>query len=220
MTERSALSRSHRPARWSRRSAMFRLTALGLVRGSDHSRSADNAEHVCRVAIDTALGAIEVLLELARAPISAGDFLKYVDRGLYAGGAFYRTVRPDDDPQPIKIEVVQGGVTDESKLLDPIAHEPTNHTGLRHRSGTISIGRDGAGTGTAGAFFLCIGDQPELDFGGRRNPDGQGFAAFGHVTSGMALVRAMGSMKTQGEFGSPEGELIVRPVAIWGARRV
>jgi peptidyl-prolyl cis-trans isomerase A (cyclophilin A) len=160
------------------------------------------------------------LLDLGRAPISGGDFLRYVDRGLYAGGAFYRTVRPDDDPKPIKIDVVQGGLTDEGKFLDPIAHEPTNRTGLRHRNGTISIARDGVGTGTAGAFFICIGDQPELDFGGRRNPDGQGFAAFGHVTSGMKLIREMGSLKTQGPPESSEGESIASPVQILGARRV
>jgi hypothetical protein len=94
------------------------------------------------------------------------------------------------------IEVVQGGLTDDSKFLDPIAHEPTNRTGLRHRNGTISIARDGVGTGTAGAFFICIGDQPELDFGGKRNPDGQGFAAFGHVTSGTKLIREIGALKT------------------------
>jgi peptidyl-prolyl cis-trans isomerase A (cyclophilin A) len=169
--------------------------------------------------IDTALGPIGVTLELGRAPISAGDFLKYVDRGLYAGGAFYRTVRPDDDAKPIKIDVVQGGLTDEKKFLAPIAHEPTNRTGLRHRNGTISIARDAVGTGTAGAFFICVGDQPELDFGGKRNSDGQGFAAFGHVTSGMELIRTMWSMKTQGPIGSSGGELIVSPVPILGARR-
>jgi cyclophilin family peptidyl-prolyl cis-trans isomerase len=116
----------------------------------------------------------------------------------FARGAYLEAVRPDDDPSPIKIEVVQGGLTDESKYLAPIAHEPTSRTGLRHGNGTLSIARDAVGTGTAGAFFICIGDQPELDFGGKRNPDGQGFAAFGHVTSGMKLVRTIWSSKTQG----------------------
>jgi peptidyl-prolyl cis-trans isomerase A (cyclophilin A) len=172
------------------------------------------------VVIDTALGPITVLLELDRAPLSTGDFLQYVDRGLYAGGAFYRTVRPDDDPSPIKIEVLQGGVTDDNQYLAPIAHEPTSRTRLRHRDGTISIARDTVGTGTAGAFFICIGDQPELDFGGKRNPDGQGFAAFGHVSSGMELVRKIWSSKTQGPPGSPGGELLTSPIRILGARRV
>jgi peptidyl-prolyl cis-trans isomerase A (cyclophilin A) len=206
--------------RWSRRSVISGLTALGVARVSSRSRSADiRADRFCRVVIDTVLGPITVLLELGRAPISAGDFLKYVDRELYVGGAFYRTVRPDDDTNPIKIEVLQGGLTDDSKYLDPIAHEPTSRTGLRHRSGTISIARDAVGTGTAGAFFVCIGDQPELDFGGKRNPDGQGFAAFGHVTNGMRLIRGMWSLKTQGPPGSSGGELIASPVQILGARR-
>jgi len=207
--------------RWSRRGVMSGLTALGIALVSGRSEAADvGADRACSVVMDTALGPIEVLLELVRAPQSAGDFLKYVDRGLYAGGAFYRTVRPDDDPNPVKIEVVQGGLTDDGKYLDPIAHEPTSLTGLRHRNGTISIARDAVGTGTAGAFFVCIGDQPELDFGGRRNPDGQGFAAFGQVTNGMKLIREIWSSKTQGPPGSSEGELIASPVKILGARRV
>jgi peptidyl-prolyl cis-trans isomerase A (cyclophilin A) len=221
MSESSAASKSDGADRWSRRGMISGLTALGIALLCGASETARARKHQLSAAvIDTVLGPIGILLELGRAPLSAGDFLKYVDRGLYAGGAFYRTVRPDDDPEPIKIEVVQGGLTDESRFLAPIAHEPTNLTGLRHRNGTISIARDAVGTGTAGAFFICIGDQPELDFGGRRNPDGQGFAAFGHVTSGMELIREMGALKTQGPSGSSEGELIASPVHILGARRV
>jgi peptidyl-prolyl cis-trans isomerase A (cyclophilin A) len=108
-------------------------------------------------------------------------------------------------------------LTDESKYLAAIAHEPTNHTGLRHRDGTLSIARDTVGTGTAGAFFICIGDQPELDFGGKRNSDGQGFAAFGHVTGGIELVRKIWSSPTQGSSGP---ELLTSPILILGARRV
>ena len=207
--------------RWSRRNVMAGLTALGIALVSARPAAADvGPDRVCSIVIDTALGPIGVLLELGRAPVSAGDFLKYVDRGLYAGGTFYRTVRPDDDPTPVKIEVVQGGLTDESRFLAPIAHEPTNQTGLRHRNGTISIARGEVGTGTAGAFFICIGDQPQLDFGGKRNPDGQGFAAFGHVTSGMKLVREMAALKTQGPPRSSGGELMASPVQILRARRV
>lgn len=220
MRDSAAPAQSDLADRWSRRSVISGLTALGIAQVSSRSGAAVvGGDRFCKVVIDTVLGPIGVLLELGRAPISAGDFLKYVDRGLYAGGAFYRTVRPDDDPKPIKIEVVQGGLTDDSKYLDPITHEPTSRTGLRHRNGTISIARDAVGTGTAGAFFVCIGDQPELDFGGKRNPDGQGFAAFGHVTNGMNLIREMGALKTQGPPGSSAGELIASPVQILGARR-
>jgi peptidyl-prolyl cis-trans isomerase A (cyclophilin A) len=221
MSESSPASQSDGVDRCSRRSLISGLTALAISLASGRSGAAsDHPDRVCRVVIDTALGPIGVLLELGRAPVSAGDFLKYVDRGLYAGGTFYRTVRPDDDPAPVKIEVVQGGLTDESRFLAPIAHEPTSQTGLRHRNGTISIARGEVGTGTAGAFFICIGDQPQLDFGGKRNPDGQGFAAFGHVTSGMKLVHEMGAMKTQGPPRSSGGELIASPVQILRTRRV
>jgi peptidyl-prolyl cis-trans isomerase A (cyclophilin A) len=221
MTDSVTPPQSDIAARWSRRSVICGLTALGIAQVSSRSRAADvGGDLFCKVVIDTVMGPIGVSLELGRAPISAGDFLKYVDRGLYAGGAFYRTVRPDDDTKPIKIEVLQGGLTDDSKYLDPITHEPTSRTGLRHRSGTISIARDAVGTGTAGAFFVCIGDQPELDFGGKRNPDGQGFAAFGHVTDGMGLIREMWSSKTQGPPGSSGAELMASPVQILGARRV
>jgi len=221
MSEILAAAQSDRLDRWSRRGVMSGLRALGFALLSDSSGAAVvNVSRYCRVVIDTALGPIGVSLALGRAPISAGDFLKYVDRGLYAGGAFYRTVRPDDDPKPIKIDVVQGGLTDEGRYLDPIAHEPTNRTGLRHRNGTLSIARGAVGTGTAGAFFICIGDQPELDFGGKRNPDGQGFAAFGHVSGGMELIRKMWLLKTQGPPGSSGGELLASPVQILGARRL
>jgi peptidyl-prolyl cis-trans isomerase A (cyclophilin A) len=221
MNESSFAAPPHRAGRCTRRNAVSGLTALGIALAAGRSGAMDvGADSVCHVVIETALGSIGVLLELGRAPISAGDFLKYVDRGLYAGGAFYRTVRPDDDPDQIKIDVVQGGLTDESGFLAPITHESTNLTGLRHRNGTISIARGEVGTGTAGAFFICIGDQPQLDFGGKRNPDRQGFAAFGHVTSAMDLVCKIWALKTQGPAGSPDGELIASPVQIFGAHRV
>jgi peptidyl-prolyl cis-trans isomerase A (cyclophilin A) len=221
MRDSAAAPQSDPADRWSRRRVIAGLTALGIAQVPSRSRAADvGADRVCKVVIDTGLGPIAILLELGRAPLSAGDFLKYVDRGLYAGGAFYRTVRPDDDTNPIKIDVVQGGLTDDAKYLDPIAHEPTSLTGLRHRNSTISIARDAVGTGTAGAFFVCIGDQPSLDFGGKRNPDGQGFAAFGQVINGMKLIREIWSSRTRGAPGSSDGELIASPVKILGARRV
>jgi peptidyl-prolyl cis-trans isomerase A (cyclophilin A) len=213
---------------FSRRTLVSGLTAFGITLAAGHSRAADSRkdrdgreDHSCNVVIDTALGTIAASLDLARAPLSCADFLKYVEQGLYAGSTFYRTVRPDIDTNPIQISVLQGGLTDDdNRFLPPIPHEPTNRTGLRHRNGTLSIARDAVGTGTAGAFFICIGDQPELDFGGKRNPDGQGFAAFGHVTHGMKLIHKMWSMKTQGPPGSPTGELIASLVTIVRARRV
>jgi peptidyl-prolyl cis-trans isomerase A (cyclophilin A) len=190
--------------------------SLPLLAGSSRNPRAREV----RVMLTTALGAIEVAVDVARAPISAGDFLKYVDRGLFDGGAFYRTVRPDNDINPVKIDVIQGGVTNDKRLLPPIPHEATNKTGLRHRNGTISTARDQPGTGSAGAFFICIGDQPQLDFGGRRNPDRQGFAAFGRVVHGMEVVRAIWKSKTAPPDGGMGGQKLTPPIGIVTARRI
>ena len=125
------------------------------------------------------------------APLTAANFLRYVDAGHYDGGQFHRTVtmanQPDND---VKIEVVQASVdaARQAESFGPIALERTTQTGLDHSDGAISMARDAADSATS-SFFVCIGDQPELDFGGDRNPDGQGFAAFGTVTRGMDVVR-------------------------------
>jgi len=123
------------------------------------------------------------------------------------------------DINPVKIDVIQGGITDKKKFLRPIRHEPTNRTGLRHRNGTISIARDKPGTGTAGAFFICIGAQPELDFGGRRNPDRQGFAAFGQVVRGMEVVHAIWSSKAGARYEGMRGQGLTPPIGIVSAKR-
>jgi peptidyl-prolyl cis-trans isomerase A (cyclophilin A) len=190
--------------------------SLPLLAGSIRSPQ----PHEVRVMLTTALGPIEVAVDPARAPISAGDFLKYVDRRLFDGSAFYRTVRPDNDINPVKIDVIQGGLMNDRKLLPPIPHEPTNKTGLHHRNGTISTARDKPGTGSAGAFFICIGDQPELDFGGRRNPDRQGFAAFGRVVHGMDVVRAIWKSKTAPPDGTMGGQKLTPPIQIVTAHRI
>ena len=143
------------------------------------------------VRIETNLGVVEVELYADKVPKTVANFLRYVDAGRYKGGRFHRTVTMDNQPdKKVKIEVIQAGVNPSFEKRDfaPIRLERTNSTGLKHQNGTISMARDGADTATSD-FFICIGDQPELDFGGRRNPDGQGFAAFGHVVHGMDVVR-------------------------------
>jgi peptidyl-prolyl cis-trans isomerase A (cyclophilin A) len=144
-----------------------------------------------RVLIETDKGDIEVELDTTKAPNTVANFLKYVDGKFYDGGKFHRTVTPDNQPDnKVKIEVVQAGVHAD-KMKDefkPIELERTKDTGWKHKDGTISMARDGPDTATSD-FFICIGDQPELDFGGKRNPDGQGFAAFGKVVKGMDVVK-------------------------------
>ncbi|HEX4932911.1 MAG TPA: peptidylprolyl isomerase [Gemmatimonadaceae bacterium] len=143
-----------------------------------------------RVAIETDAGRIVVELYADKAPITAANFLRYVQEGRYDGGAFYRVVTMQNQPtSPVKIEVIQGGLdADSARRLPPIAHETNDKTGIKHLDGTISMARSTPGSASS-EFFFCIGDQPELDFGGKRNPDGQGFAAFGRVTQGMDVVR-------------------------------
>jgi peptidyl-prolyl cis-trans isomerase A (cyclophilin A) len=147
-----------------------------------------------RTRVETPLGAFVIEVDTAVAPVTVANYLAYVDARQLDTAWVYRLVTLANQPQSAhKIEVVQWGLNlpDEAPPLRPaIAHETTKQTGLRHRDGTISMARGAPGTATA-EFFICIGDQPELDFGGRRNPDGQGFAAFGQVVQGMDVVRAL-----------------------------
>ncbi len=146
---------------------------------------------VVRVEIVTSLGTMTAELDSARAPVTVSNFLRFVDAKRYDGGRFHRTVTPANQPDsPVKIEVIQGGVKPDSTAprSTPIPLERTSVTGLRHLDGTLSMARGGPDTATSD-FFVCIGAQPELDFGGKRNTDGQGFAAFGRVTTGFDVVR-------------------------------
>ena len=143
------------------------------------------------IKMSTEFGDITIEVYEKAAPITARNFLKYVDENRFEGAYFYRVVtmqnQPDND---VKIEVIQGGLGNDDKhtnRLPSIPHETTEVTGILHRDGVISMARLEPGTADA-EIFICVGDQPELDFGGRRNPDGQGFAAFGKVTEGMAVV--------------------------------
>jgi peptidyl-prolyl cis-trans isomerase A (cyclophilin A) len=145
------------------------------------------------ILIHTELGDIAAELYPEQAPLTVANFLRYVDAAYYTGGRFWRTVVLDPDNQPnnlVKIEVIQATVCPEKEQakFPPVALERTTVTGLRHCDGTISMARF-APDSAQGDFFICIGDQPELDFGGVRNLDGQGFAAFGQVTQGMDVVR-------------------------------
>jgi peptidyl-prolyl cis-trans isomerase A (cyclophilin A) len=166
-----------------------------------------------RVRLETELGAIELELDRARAPRTTANFLRYVEAGRYDGGRFHRTVRADNQPDDrVRIAVVQAGVdpAQEAEDFPPIALERTRDTGLRHRAGTLSMARAQPDTATSD-FFVCLDDEPELDSGGRRNPDGQGFAAFGRVIAGMDVVRRIHASPAKGQALDP-------PVRILRAR--
>jgi len=144
-----------------------------------------------RVRVQTELGDIVIEVDGAKAPVTTANFLRYVDAGHFDGGTWHRTVKMDNQPESaIKIEVIQAGVNpDRAKDGFPaIALERTNKTGVLHKDGVVSMARGGPDSATSG-WFIGINDQPSLDFGGMRNPDGQGFAAFGRVVSGMDVVR-------------------------------
>ena len=153
------------------------------------------------IIIRTSLGEIRAELYLNRAPVTSANFLRYVDARLFDSACFYRVVRMDNQPKDsIKIEVIQGGLyKNEDKGFPPIIHETTEMTGILHTDGTISMARYTPGSATS-EFFICVGDQPELDFGGKRNPDRQGFAAFGKITKGMDVVRLIHNTGTSGQY--------------------
>ncbi|MBX3579441.1 MAG: peptidylprolyl isomerase [Rhizobiaceae bacterium] len=171
-----------------------------------------------RAALVTPLGLIEVSADIHRAPITAGNFMSYVDGRHLDGTSFYRIVSRDNqsDDTPAKIEVVQFGLPFQNKRyagpLPCIPHEPTSVTGLGHHDGTLSMARFAPGSAGSG-FFICVGDQPELDFGGRRQPDGLGFAAFGRVEAGMDVVRAILAR-------AEPSQLVANPVPLIRAERI
>ena len=166
-----------------------------------------------RVLFETGLGEIVLEVDAVHAPKTMENFIRYLDAGFYTGGVIHRTVTMQNQPQSkIKIEVIQGGKRPDAQDFPAILLERTSKTGLKHKDGAISMARSGVNSATSD-FFICIGDQPELDFGGQRNADGQGFAVFGRVVKGMDVVRRIQSAPA-------EGQKLVPPVVIMKARRI
>ena len=167
------------------------------------------------VLLKTELGNIRIAVDIVNAPITAKNFMRYVDENRFKDASFYRVVTLDNQTQnEIKIEVIQGGLgfIESDLRLPPIEHEITERTGLLHKDGVISMARREPGTASS-EFFVCVGDQPELNFGGKRNPDNQGFAAFGRVIEGMDVVRTIHKQPA-------DGQMLVTPVRIIGVERV
>jgi peptidyl-prolyl cis-trans isomerase A (cyclophilin A) len=173
-----------------------------------------------KVVISTPQGDITVELFVDKAPITAKNFLKYVDRKLYDGATFYRASKPPGQAAN-DYGTVQGGLqNDPKKVLPPIAHESNLKTGILHTDGVISMGRHAPGTAQAD-WFICVGEMSYLD-ADPKDPKNPGFAAFGHVTSGMDVVQKILGLPTdpnRGE-GAMKGEMLVKPVKITSVRRV
>ena len=164
-------------------------------------------EQTIKCEINTTEGSIVVVLYPEKAPNTVANFIQYVKNESYSNSSFFRVCTPENEAErDIKIEVIQGGNIPEEQLLPPIKIETTELTGIKHEHGTISMARDTPDSAQS-SFFICINDQPELDYQGKRNPDGQGFAAFGKVTNGMDVVLKIQSYKN-------EGQVLLQPVII------
>ena len=174
------------------------------------------ATTLVHVLVQTGLGDIEIAVDPTAAPVTAANFLRYVDAGHYDGGTFHRTVKMDNQPDNlVKIEVIQAGVNpDKAKQgFGPIPLERTAVTRILHKDGTVSMARGQPDSATSG-WFICINDQPSLDFGGTRNADGQGFAAFGHVVRGMDVVRKIQMAPNK------DAQVLTPPIPIVAAKRL
>lgn len=167
------------------------------------------------VRLHTALGDIVIAVEIERAPITAKNFLRYVDNKRFDGSSFYRGMKVTEDG---KYAVVQAGLQGNAKLLfKAIEHEPTSVTGLSHVDGAVSMARGGLGTATSD-FFIVVGDLVSMD----AKPDGDaGYAVFGHVVSGMDVVRAILEQPKSDDARNPvmKGQMLAEPVKIQTARR-
>jgi peptidyl-prolyl cis-trans isomerase A (cyclophilin A) len=191
----------------------FTVTLAVSMAGATRVRGqGDNG--LVRVVLSTTQGTINIDVDTLKAPLTAKNFLRYVDAHFYDHGEFFRTVRSDNQPtDKVRIDVVQAGADSgrRGESFPPIELERTSLTGLHHLDGTLSMARGQPNSATS-SFFICVGDQPSLDFGGARNPDRQGFAAFGKVMSGMDVVRAIWQSHADGQRLTP-------PIVITSARR-
>ena len=169
------------------------------------------------VALTTSAGRIVIALEVERAPITAANFLRYVDQRRLDGTDFYRAFTYPGSTDGL----IQGGArNDPKRILKPIAHEPTDKTGLTHDDGAISMARGAPGSAD-GDFFIIMGKMG-LDANPSQPGDNQGYAVFGHVTEGMDVVRAIAAAPKDPNkgVGIMRGQMLAAPVKIVTARRV
>jgi peptidyl-prolyl cis-trans isomerase A (cyclophilin A) len=195
------------------------IAAVGAIQSPQAIQNVASLTNII-VVFETEKGAIEMEVDSGRAPVTAANFLKYVDGGLFDGGVVNRAVRPDNTVRhDVEIQVIQFQVNPERRReqFPPIALERTSVTGLKHVDGTLSMARADPDT-ARGSFSIVIGDQPEMDFGGRRQPDGQGFAAFGRVVKGMNVVKAIQASPT-GQRGPYGTESLDPPIRVLKAFR-
>jgi peptidyl-prolyl cis-trans isomerase A (cyclophilin A) len=168
-----------------------------------------------RVVLHTELGDVTLEVDQVHAPITAANFLRYVDARRWDGVEFYRAM-----PGGVNRGLIQAGIRDQRRLFPPIAHEPTSLTGLHHVEGALSMPRLALGT-AQGDFTIMVGDMRYLDAGPGSGGDGQGYAVFGRVVEGMDTVRrilAAPTSPTEGE-GMMRGQMLSPRIRIVTARR-
>ena len=171
---------------------------------------------VVRVRLETEAGPIVVALDAKRAPVTAANFVRYVDEGRFDGTSFYRAAVTKGTRDR---GFIQGGIRrDYQRMLPPIAHEPTSKTGLKHEPGTISMARSESGAGAMGDFFITVSAQPAMD----AKAGDEGYAAFGRVVEGMDAVRRIlaGETVPDAGRGAMRGQMLAKPVRIVRAERV
>lgn len=186
------------------------LAFILVLAGSFISFQNETKNNNPSIVFETEMGDIVVEVYLDKAPITAANFLQYVDGNRLEEATFYRVVRNDNQPDSkVKIDVIQGGLYEDNHpmMLDPIVHENTEQTGIKHTDGIISMARNEPGTATS-EFFICIGNQAKLDFGGNRNSDGAGYAAFGKVTAGMDIVHLIHQASAEGQYLNPRIKIL------------
>jgi len=198
--------------------AALALLAAPLASSPVLAQEAVPAEYVY-VALTMPQGVVTLALDKTHAPLTTANFLKYVDSKKMDGAVFYRAMHLDHDPSQ---GLLQGGVRNGANLLPPVAHEPTSKTGITHVAGTLSMARFATGTARAD-FLILLSDMHSLDAdaGNDGQDPGAGFAAFGHVASGMDVVKAIWNLPrsaTKGD-GVMKGQILENEVRIVTARR-
>lgn len=195
------------------RSLILPVLVLLCMSVSTTTHATDTANKVAT--IHTSKGEIQFELYTAQAPLTVANFVQYIEDSAFKGGDFYRVVRADNDQGNPKIAVIQGRANPQHQDFSPVHLETTALTGLLHLDGTLSMARGDPDTAT-NEFFICIGPQPALDFGGKRNPDGQGFAAFGRVIKGMEIVKSIQQTRqaVEVEDAYVVGQILAHPVTI------
>jgi peptidyl-prolyl cis-trans isomerase A (cyclophilin A) len=192
------------------------LAASNEMAGAARPAAPRAEADIVAVRLETEAGPIVVAVDTKRAPVTAANFLAYVDQGRFDGTSFYRAARTRGAEQR---GFIQGGIRRAyRRMLPPIAHEPTSRTGLAHETGTISMARAETGAGAMGDFFITLSAMPAMDARGGE----PGFAAFGRVVEGMDVARRIlaGQTVPDAGRGAMRGQMLAAPVAIVRARRV